>query len=281
MPLTGVRFESAASGHARHRACRCLEALRDPEPLVRRDAATLQIESDNQQRIAIETEIDCRERRKRPQKKAGADDQHERQRHLQHDKRLTQHPRPLAGDGAPLLLHRLDRLDASGAKCRHDAKQQRRRDRHGGGEPEHAPVEREIERYGFLVRGELLHQESAAPPRQHQPKRRSGAGQDQALGEQLARDPELRRAHRQPKAQLVAPGIRAGQHQVGDVGAGNQQHEADRHHDDDERLTVAILQLRGARGGARERERVAEILLEHVGRPVGQASPDESAAARH
>ena len=68
------------------------------------------------------------------------------------------------------------------------------------------------------------------PIRDEQP---GGAGEqreEQALGQELADEAAARRAERQPDRHLVTPGRRARQQQVRDVGAGDQQHQADHRH---------------------------------------------------
>ena len=57
------------------------------------------------------------------------------------------------------------------------------------------------------------------------PSAGAGDGEQQALDEQLAEDPDARRADRQPHGDLALARGRARQHQVGEVRAGNQQHQ--------------------------------------------------------
>ena len=54
-----------------------------------------------------------------------------------------------------------------------------------------------------MRRRELAHEQPAAPPREGEPGSGAGAGEHQALGQQLAREPQPRGAERQPHAQLV------------------------------------------------------------------------------
>ena len=58
----------------------------------------------------------------------------------------------------------------------------------------------------------------------------AGGGEQQALDQQLPHDAPARRAHRVAHRDLARPCRRARQQQVGDVGAGDQQDEADRAH---------------------------------------------------
>ena len=58
----------------------------------------------------------------------------------------------------------------------------------------------------------------------------AGGGEQQALDQQLPHDAPARGAHRVAHGDLARPCRRARQQQVGDVGARDQQHEADRAH---------------------------------------------------
>ena len=73
----------------------------------------------------------------------------------------------------------------------------------------------------------------------------AGEREQQALDQQLPDDAPARRAHRVAHRHLARPRRRARQQQVGDVGAGDEQHEADRAHqrqeDDADRAGVEAL----------------------------------------
>ena len=56
---------------------------------------------------------------------------------------------------------------------------------------------------------------------------RTGGGEHERLGEELPNDGGARRAERRPNADFLGPVCRPIQQQIGDVGAGNQQHEED------------------------------------------------------
>ena len=88
---------------------------------------------------------------------------------------------------------------------------------------------------------------AAAPPRQRDAERRARGRKHHALGEQLARDPQPRRAERQPQRQLVAARRRARDQQVRDVGARDQQDEPHDAQDGGQRLLVARAPAASAR----------------------------------
>ena len=66
-----------------------------------------------------------------------------------------------------------------------------------------------------------------APEREHHARDAAEAGQQHALGQKLADDARAARAERQPHLDLTLPADGAFEQQVGDVHAGDQQHERD------------------------------------------------------
>ena len=72
----GSQSREGRAGDARLGACSRLGPLRDPEALARRNATPLQIEPDDEERIAIESEIHRRQVRKRSHEQTAADDEH-------------------------------------------------------------------------------------------------------------------------------------------------------------------------------------------------------------
>ena len=64
-----------------------------------------------------------------------------------------------------------------------------------------------------------------------QASRPTQPGDHQRLGEPVAHEPQPAGAEREAQRGLATPGHRARQHQVGDVGAGDEQHEADNCHE--------------------------------------------------
>ena len=67
-------------------------------------------------------------------------------------------------------------------------------------------------------------QDAEQPVRQHQSKAGSEQGQQGALGQQLPDQPYPIGAEREPDRDLTAALVGAYEEQVGDVGAGDQQH---------------------------------------------------------
>ena len=133
---------------------------------------------------------------------------------------------------------------------------------------EHAPVERHLQVDVVRGRRQLPHEQAAEPAGEEEPEDGAQSREHEALAEQLPRQPGARGAERQAYAQLVAPRRRAREQQVGDVGAGDEQHEADDDHQRGERPLIASAQSRAAGRRRVERERFLQVVLLVVLAPV-------------
>jgi hypothetical protein len=69
-----------------------------------------------------------------------------------------------------------------------------------------------------------------APPREHDPEHPTEQRQKQRFGQQLAGQPQPARSDREAHGHLAAPLAVAAELQVGDVHAGDEEHEPDRRH---------------------------------------------------
>ena len=125
---------------------------------------------------------------------------------------------------------------------RGDPEDQTRRQRHRERQQQHRPIDAERhpirDRRRQHARGEEVHdpgaQQGAQYPTQH--------GQDQALRQQLSHQPDARGAERLANRHLPLAPRSARQQQVGDVGAGDQQHEPNRaEHDEEDRRTLPAM----------------------------------------
>ena len=79
------------------------------------------------------------------------------------------------------------------------------------------------------------HEEAAGPGGAQDPDDQPEAGQHQLLDEHLTREAEPARAQRGADRKLAASAQRTGEDQVGQVGAGDEQHQAHGAHDQPER----------------------------------------------
>ena len=139
--------------------------------------------------------------------------------------------------------------DARAPQRRRHAEQHGGRDRHGGGEAEHAPVERQRRETRCWSTSTAAGRAAGCPSarrRARAPRRAPDSSRLSASSCRAMRQP--RRAERQPHAQLVAPRRRAREQQVRDVGAGDQQHQPDDDHDRGQRPAIALAQARAAGG---------------------------------
>ena len=85
------------------------------------------------------------------------------------------------------------------------------------------------------VGGRQRHQEPDPRPGEPEPQQRAGPSEHQALGQELAHDPPGGATQRHPHRQLLLARRGADQQQVGDVGAGDQQHERHGAHEREDR----------------------------------------------
>ena len=105
-------------------------------------------------------------------------------------------------------------------------------------------------------------------PRRRAPGRRAPpmSAEHQALREQLPRDAPPARAERGMNRQLLLPSLGAHQEQVGDVGARDQQHDADRAEQDPEHLADVADDVLRQRPDVRPDPRLLEHLPGEPGR---------------
>ncbi len=90
------------------------------------------------------------------------------------------------------------------------------------------------------------------PTRQQEADEAAQRREDDVLDQQLADEPPSAGAECQAHRELRQPRRRAGEHEVGDIGAGNQQDDRDDRHQDEERLRELLAQVRNAGCGGAE-----------------------------
>ena len=170
-------------------------------------------------------------RTKRPAATTSASDSAD----LHDDEQVAEAEPPIAGDRPALILQRFGRRKRRRAERGHGAEDERRHEPDARGEREHAQIDRRVEVVGRELRDEERRPEAG----DRQPERRAGAGDEQALADELPRDARARGAEREAHRQIAPPRVGARQHQVRDVRARDEQHRADHHHHRDERLLEA------------------------------------------
>src|SRR5690348_15195275 len=99
----------------------------------------------------------------------------------------------------------------------------------------------------------------AAAPGDEQRETTAERGEERALREHLGEQPKARRAQRASDRHLLVARLAADEQQIGNVGAGDQQHEADGAEQREEVGTSASDQI-VAEGGDVRRERLARVV---------------------
>ena len=112
---------------------------------------------------------------------------------------------------------------------------------------------------------------------QAKPEQPAGDRQQQAFGQQVSRQPPAGGAERQPHGELALPRRRSRQHQVGEVRAGDEQHERDGAEQNHRRRPDVLQERRRPRRG---REPPALILLERPALPPARRVPPRPRARR-
>ena len=188
------------------------------------------------------------------EQQAGADQQHDGDGHLRDDEHSLQPPASdaLAGPLAA-LLHRIGQIDTRRER-RQRAERQAGEHRHCDREEQHARVNRHLAGPRREARDEGR-EHAGRPSREEQAERAAGEREHGALGQQLADQPAASGAERRPHRQLAVAAQEPRQRQVGDVRAGDEEHETGR-----------------AKEEQQHRPRVLRHLAAHVERGRGESS---------
>ena len=159
----------------------------------------------------------------RREEHARAREQHERARNLgccehpQATVRARCDPDPARGQA-----------QAGGRVRRRQARNVRQQDGRGhrqtGADPEHARIDRDLERANGEA-SRILRDQRDERPRHDQTQHRAGPAEHQAFGQQGAAERAGAGAQRGPHGQLAFPTHRTGEDQVGDVRTSNDEHD--------------------------------------------------------
>src|SRR5205814_901946 len=161
---------------------------------------------------------------------SGDDQQDQRQRHLRYHQGAAQ---PIAhGTRAPLppaFLERRGKLDSRRSKGRRQAEQHACEERNRSSESKDPSIRGKVQRRTRTL-GHELSQAFCPPECQEQACCASEHGQQQVLGEQLPDEPPSPCSDGKPQRDFLLSRRASRQQQVGDVGAGDQQHQPDQPH---------------------------------------------------
>jgi hypothetical protein len=145
-----------------------------------------------------------------------------------HQHIVHRQPRPLIAFSRGVERRDERRLRRRPRRCEAEDHRGGRGRRHGEGE--YRPIDREIKRHAnreYVRAGESL-QRARHPPRDEHATCAARRSKHEALRQQLPDQLCARGADRCAHRELAAPGAGARQEQAGDVGARDQQHEANR-----------------------------------------------------
>ncbi len=224
------KIRSERGAHARERLDPSHHILNSPElgilGLVHR---TGHEKPHAHERSRIEPEIGCAEIHERPDEQQCADERHERKRHL-HDNQRTSQRRPGDAVAARAFLQRLVQVSARGLQRRKQSKHERRRRGDGHGVRDRPPVQLPP----HVVRHLVWRHAGGNQPRANCGQRDAEGHADQAehdtFGEQLPDNAAAARTERRAHGDLAAPARGPRQKEIGDVRAGDEQHERDAGH---------------------------------------------------
>ena len=132
---------------------------------------------------------------------------------------------PACSHPAAARLHRNSRVGARGLHCRSQPEEHASENREAAAKPSTRQSGVSSHKNVVVLRAEKRHQHPAHNLRQHRARDRSQARQQQTLCQQLAHQPGSRRSQRQPQRHFPLAHARPRQHQIGQVRAGDQQHQ--------------------------------------------------------
>ena len=216
-----------------------LVEVEEPAVLI---AAVPRVHLEHEQVIGSEAERLQPQVHERLREQAGGDHEQERERHLRRDQRLAgQQPERRRHAGRRSLEDRGD-AEPRGSQRRQDPAQDtdaETQPRREGDQPAIEP-ERDRDTVGVLV--QQRQQRVPDDQREGNPGGAACAGEEHALGQQLADQPSARRAEREAHRHLRFTGRRTRDHQAGDVCAADQQDCRHDRHQEIQRSRVGVPQ---------------------------------------
>ena len=158
---------------------------------------------------------------------------------------------------AALLFERVDEIGARGLERGAERENERGHEAEQERDAEHACIRLHVEREGLAVQAgdgrERPDEQVVAPDRDEQAERAAGAGEHEALDEQLANDAPAVGAEREAERDFLSAAGAAREEHVGEIEAGDEEHAAGHAEeaDGDRHGAVAAARLAadvGARG---------------------------------
>ncbi len=191
----------------------------------------------------------------RVDEQVGAKHEHDGEGDLGDDERL---PDPPASNGGAhrghFVLQRRRDIDAAHHPDRREAEQQRRGNGDAAAQQQDPGIEMHVE---IAHRRQRRHEQTQTRAGEQETGNRAEEAEDEALGQQLADEAALAGANGHADRHFARAGDRAGQLQVGQIGAGDRQDQHDQDHDDDNRRRELLAQAGDAVRARLELEPVA------------------------
>ena len=207
-------------------------------------------------RLEIEARVVRVEDERAPHDDRGPAQHGEREPHLEHDHQriLAAVARVRARTGAG--LEQLVRVRARYVEGRHEADDDDAHDARDDPEREHSPARLRRDHPLGYARRDVRLEQLVGPEGGQETERESRDGEQSALEEQLGDDVLTRRTERRPQRELPAASQSAGELQVGEIGAGDEEHgehRADQREVETGEMELPILDRLEEEAGALER----------------------------
>ncbi len=185
------------------------------------------VEEGEQNPFLAEPKIDGHQISKAPHEQQRSHDEHQGNRDLHHDKEALER-KALAGGGetAPSGLDGGARFDMRGAKGGREAEDGAGECANRCSEGEHTPVRGQLEMQRIALRAQKIEDALAQCAREHQPECGPSPCEQQTLAQRLPNQPAAGSPERQAHRKFTLPGAGAGKHEIGEIGARDQQDEA-------------------------------------------------------
>ena len=226
--------------------------------------------------LAIEAGVDAAEVNEAAQEESGADHENQGESDLGDDEPSGKETLCARGAGSATILEGVGEMEARGAEGGDGAEEDGGGDGESEGEAEQAKIEADIERESFEAAGDHAEQQPVGGSGEGDAERAADQGEDQALGKELPDDARAPRTERLANSKFACACGRAGEQEIGDVGAGDEQDQRNDGHEDLQRLREFAPQRREAVGHGGERDvrpgQLVEISLAEV--RIGEAARD-------
>src|ERR1039457_6221517 len=135
----------------------------------------------------------------------------------------------------------------------------------GRGEAEGPPIPAELQEYGVVNGVEEGDQAAAQDLSEHGADSAADDGQQQAFREQLPDEAPAGGSDGEPDGEFALANASTRQEEIGEVGAGDQQHQSGNGHEQPQGPLVFAAQIRFASGGFTGAEFVLEIVPDVIG----------------